>query len=82
VQQVNNKGLQIRLQKWFKKYTLVHFVQVAYTRGLIEQNERIRIHALSQKEKRVWDGKSRFWSKVLVRGIDPKWFWSEVLRKA
>ena len=49
-----------------ERYTLVHFVKVAYTRGNTDKKERIRIHTLSQKEKHVWDGKSRFWSKVLV----------------
>ena len=53
---------------------LVHFVQVAYTQELTEQKECICKHSLSQKEKHVWDGKSRFRSEVLVQGI-----WSEVL---
>lgn len=62
----------------FKKYTLVHLVQVAYTRGLTKQKKHIHMHALSQKEKHVWDGKSRFLSEVLIQVFGLR-YWSEVL---
>ena len=91
----NKKGLQIRLQILKKeRYTLVHFDQVACSRRYTEQKECIHIQALSHNEKHVWDGKSRFWSKVLVWGFGLRFldhgiwsevfgvrYWSEVLTK-
>ena len=73
-QRTTDQNQEIDEREWFKKYTLIHLVQVAYTHRLMEQKKRMRMHALSPKEKCVWDGKSRFWSKVLFRGI-----WSKVL---
>ena len=65
-------------KKQFKMYTQVHLVKTIYTRWSTKPKEHIRIHALSEEEKCVQVGKSRFWSKVfgpryLVRGI-----WSKV----
>ena len=44
---------EIEEREWFKKYTLVHLVQVAYTCGFTKQKVCIRMHVLSQEEKRV-----------------------------
>jgi len=46
-QRTTNQNQEIEEREWFKKYTLVHLVQVAYTRGFMEQKERICIHTLS-----------------------------------
>ena len=46
---ITDQTPEIEEREWFKKYTLVHFVQAAYTSGLTEQKERIRMHTLSQK---------------------------------
>ena len=61
-----DQTLEIEERECFKKYTMVHFFQAAYTRRLTKQKESIRIHALPQEEKHVHVGKPRFWSKVLV----------------
>ena len=58
-QRTTDPNQEIKEREWFKKYTLVHFVQVAYTHGSTEQKVRIRMHTLSQEEKRIWVGKSR-----------------------
>jgi len=52
-QRITDQTLQIGEREWFKKYTIVHFVQATYKCGSIEQKESIGIHALSQEEKRV-----------------------------
>ena len=72
-QRTTDPNQEIEEREWFKNYTLVHLVQVPYTCRLMGQKKRIRMHALSQKEKCVWDGKSRFWSKVLVRDFGPRY---------
>jgi len=65
----------IEEREWFKKYTLVHFVQAAYTHGLIEQKDHIRIHTLPWEEKHVHVGKQRFWSEVFgPRYFGPRYF--------
>ena len=69
-----NEGLLIRIKKLeenvdvkqFKKYAQVNLVKMVYTRWFTEQKECIHIQALSQEEKCVQVGKSRFWSEVLV----------------
>jgi len=43
-----------------KSYTQVHLNKVAYTRGLDVTKARMRIHALSCKEKHVYVGKLTF----------------------
>jgi len=52
---------------------LVHIVQAAYTRGLIEKRECIHIHAFPQEEKHVHVGKPRFWSEV----FGPRYWFKE-----
>jgi len=42
-----DQNQEIEEREWFKKYTLVHLVQVAYTRELMEQKKHIRMHTLS-----------------------------------
>jgi len=60
----------LRLQRMKKeRYTQVHLDKGAYTHGLTDQKERIRTHALSQKEKHVYLGKLNFGPKYLVHGI-------------
>ena len=80
MQQVNSKETtkdyrsdsKIEEREWFKLYTLVHIVQVAYTREFTEQKERIHMHALSRKEKRVWDGKLKVMNtRGSYHGINP-----------
>jgi len=56
--------------RYVKLYTQVHCRKRAYTLGVTEQKEHIRIHTLPQEEKRIHVGKPRFWSEV---------FWSKVL---
>jgi len=46
----------------------VHRDQAAYTRGLDVTKVRMRIHALSRKEKRVHVGEPTFGSWYLVLG--------------
>ena len=46
-QRITDQTLEIEEREWFKKYTLVHFLQATYTHRLIEQKERICIHTLS-----------------------------------
>jgi len=50
MKRITNQTPEIEEREWFMKYTLVHFVQVAYTRGLIEQKERIRMHAFHRRK--------------------------------
>ena len=48
-QRTIDQNQEIEEREWFKKYTLVHLVQVAYTHGLIEHKKCICMHALSHK---------------------------------
>ena len=41
-------------------YTQVNLAEDAYTRGLVVSKVRVRIHALSCKEKRVYVGELTF----------------------
>ena len=43
-----------------KSYTQVHLDKVSYTRGLDVSKVRMRIHALSCKERRLYVGKLTF----------------------
>ena len=52
-----------------KPYMQVHPSEVAYTRGLDVSNARVRIHALSCKEKHVHVEKLGFGPRYLVLGI-------------
>ena len=45
-QETIDQNQEIEEREWFKKYTLVHIVQVAYTCRFTEQKKRIRMHAL------------------------------------
>lgn len=72
IKNITNQTPEIEEREWFKKYTLVNLVQVAYTREFIEQKECIHMHALSQKGKLVWDGKlRRMKTRGSYHGIDP-----------
>ena len=71
-----------------KTYTQVHLDKDAYTRELDVPKARMRIHALSRKEKRIHVGELMFGPWYLVRSVDPKywvhgidllWFWIVVL---
>ncbi|MCY6488212.1 hypothetical protein, partial [Actinobacillus pleuropneumoniae] len=54
-------------------YTQVHRDRAAYTRGLVIEKTRMRIHALSCKEKRVHVGKLGFGPWYLDHGIGPRY---------
>jgi len=63
-----------RKKKKKNTYTQVHCDQAAYTRRLDFTKARIRIHALSRKEKHVYVGKLTLGPWQLVLGI-----WTMVL---
>jgi len=48
-QRITYQNQAIEEKECFKLYTLVHLVQVPYTSEFTEQNECIRMHALSQE---------------------------------
>ena len=80
------------------RYTQVPLNQVTYTCRIADQKARIRMHALSCKEKHVHVGKLIFgpwylvlgiwtygfgpWYLVWLHSIDSLWFWTMVLGKA
>ena len=61
-----------------KVYTQVHLDQNVYTRGLDVPKARMRIHALSHKEKRVHVGELMFWSVVFSPRYLNLWLWTLV----
>ena len=63
-----------------KIYTQVHLDEGAYTHGLDVTKSRMRIHALSCKEKRVYVGELTFGLWYLVLDIRPM-VWTMVSRQ-
>ena len=48
---ITDQTLEMEEREWFKKYTLVHFVQVVYTRNLTEQTEHICMKHFHRRKK-------------------------------
>ena len=77
----NSLWWQITIQALRKKkkiYTQVHFNEATYTCGLDVPKMRMRIHALSRKEKCVHVGKLMFWFVVFSPWYLNLWFWTMV----
>jgi len=73
-QRITYQNQEIEERECFKLYALVNLFQVVYTCRYTKQKVCIHMHAISQKENHVCDGKLRFKNtKGACHGISPQY---------